>query len=64
MSCSDKIASWCALGIQGALGSLIFLPLYLDSIIIGEVPQEMWSTVTTDCDRAFHARLQRFECDR
>lgn len=57
MSCSDKIARWNVLGIQGALGSRVLEPLYLASIVIGEVPAEMRETVREDCERAFWARL-------
>ena len=35
MSCSDKIASWSVLGLQGALLSDLFEPIYLDHIVIG-----------------------------
>ncbi|WWC95184.1 hypothetical protein V866_002038 [Kwoniella sp. B9012] len=37
MSCSDKIASWSALGIQGGLLANLFRPIYLDGIIVGGV---------------------------
>ncbi|KAG1753675.1 adenosine deaminase/editase [Suillus paluster] len=58
LSCSDKIARWNALGIQGALGSAFFHPIYLTRIIIGEVPQDLHDVVKSDCERAFWGRLQ------
>ena len=57
MSCSDKIARWNVLGIQGALGSRVLEPLYLTTIVIGEVPPEMREMIGEDSERAFWARL-------
>lgn len=57
MSCSDKIARWNVLGIQGALGSRLLEPIYLTGVVIGEVPPQMRETVREDCERAFWSRL-------
>jgi len=57
MSCSDKICAWNVLGFQGALASSCLGPLYIQSIIIGEVSEEMQGIVKEDCERAFWRRL-------
>ncbi|KAF5388170.1 hypothetical protein D9615_000079 [Tricholomella constricta] len=57
MSCSDKIASWSALGFQGALASQFLCPLYLSAVVIGEVPPEMQGMVKEDCERALWKRI-------
>lgn len=61
MSCSDKIARWSVLGIQGALASLILAPVYIHAIVLGEVDNSMREQVLMDCDRAFYARLAHLE---
>ncbi|KAH9482889.1 tRNA-specific adenosine deaminase TAD1 [Psilocybe cubensis] len=57
MSCSDKIARWNVLGIQGALGSALLSPLYIEAVVVGEVPLELREVSREDCERAFWKRL-------
>jgi tRNA-specific adenosine deaminase 1 len=57
MSCSDKIALWNAVGIQGALASRFFAPLYISGVIIGGTPEGMRDMLYEDCQRAFWGRL-------
>lgn len=61
MSCSDKIASWNVLGLQGALGAQIFMPMYICSIIIGEIEATMLEVVQEDCERALWRRIGDLE---
>ena len=54
MSCSDKIAKWCCLGIQGSLlTSLLCKPIYLDTITVGGVED----TDVPACHEALHRAL-------
>ena len=57
MSCSDKMACWNVLGFQGALASRLFKPLFISSIIIGEVDSTMQDVIRADCERAFWGRI-------
>ena len=58
MSCSDKVAAWTVLGVQGALAAQLFAPVYVASVIIGDVPGEMEVTVREDCERALYGRVE------
>ncbi|WOO81519.1 tRNA-specific adenosine deaminase TAD1 [Vanrija pseudolonga] len=64
-SCSDKIATWTVLGLQGALLARLFEPVYLDHIVIGgvEVPEgqredEWHATVVAEAERALWRRVE------
>lgn len=48
LSCSDKIATWSVLGLQGALLDTLFEPIYLTGIVVGGIthdPPPGWSGV-------------------
>jgi len=61
MSCSDKIAAWNVHGIQGALGSYILHPIYIDDVVVGGVlPNDdslLRQMVQDDCQRALWGRV-------
>ena len=69
MSCSDKIASWSILGIQGALLAGFFEPVWIGHVVVGgveEVPPEGarleegigWKAkIRSELERALYGRL-------
>ena len=62
MSCSDKVASWNVVGLQGALLSHLVEPIYLDSIVLGSqchythLPRAMYGRLTdlTNLPSSYH----------
>ena len=55
MTCSDKIALWNAIGLQGALLTAIIEPIYLITITVGRKFSQ------AHCQRALCCRLQDFQ---
>ena len=54
-TCSDKIAKWCALGVQGSGLAALTGPVYLSSVVVGRKFCEPHSR------RAFCCRIQHFK---
>ncbi|WWC91907.1 uncharacterized protein L201_006857 [Kwoniella dendrophila CBS 6074] len=68
MSCSDKIASWSVLGIQGGLLANLFEPIYLKGIVVGGVdtPEakddlEWKAHIKNEMERSIWGRLQTIQ---
>ncbi|TIC11152.1 adenosine deaminase/editase [Wallemia mellicola] len=57
LSCSDKLATLCLLGVQGGLLANIIDPIYIDKIIIGGVFDNR-EKYLSECYRALYTRLE------
>ncbi|KAH9927137.1 uncharacterized protein BXZ73DRAFT_49150 [Epithele typhae] len=62
MACSDKLAAWGVLGVQGALAARALVPVYVARVVVGEVAsgaeKEEEAMVREDCERALFGRLR------
>lgn len=58
LSCSDKIATYTFLGVQGGLLANIMQPVYIDSIVIGGV-KDGHEKYVSECYRSLYLRLKK-----
>jgi tRNA-specific adenosine deaminase 1 len=66
-SCSDKIATWSVLGLQGALLEPLFEPVYLTGVVVGGVEETgpkdevLRKLIKPEIQRAIWGRIEKME---
>ena len=66
-SCSDKIATWSVLGLQGAMLKPLFEPIYLTGVVIGGVQETgpkdeaLRKLIKPEIQRAIWGRIEQME---
>jgi len=66
-SCSDKIATWSVLGLQGAMLEPLFEPIYLTGVVIGGVQETgpkdeaLRKLIKPEIQRAIWGRIEQME---
>jgi len=66
-SCSDKIATWSVLGLQGAMLEPLFEPVYLTGVVVGGVEEVgpkmevLRKLIKPEIERAIWGRLEKLE---
>ncbi|XP_045541041.1 double-stranded RNA-specific editase 1 isoform X2 [Papilio machaon] len=71
MSCSDKAARWCVVGLQGSLLACLLRPVYLSSLVLGSLlhPQHLYRAICGRIENYISSlpppyRLQRLKLAR
>lgn len=71
MSCSDKIATWVCVGLQGGLLADLYEKVKLEGLVIGDVEQppgwvdakDVWEDkIEAEAARALYGRLETIRC--
>ena len=66
-SCSDKIATWSVLGLQGAMLEPLFEPIYLTGVVVGGVQETgpkdeaLRKLIKPEIQRAIWGRIEQME---